>query len=229
MAHPLLAIIQDMAVKGCLHAPGSNLSCVDDPRVVKPCYACQARVYLHQQPAQPKGWHCSACGLQHEEPTTWPFTCDYCQTQHFCSPKPVVVLILRAWDDESRTPGILAIRRGRQPYKDTWAFPGGYIDHKEDWRRSAVREAKEELGVTLDPRDITLWDAVTTPTNYLVLFVGYSKTVLTPDLWHAQPNTQTHGEIQEIRVLHPADQHTLQLGPPAHQAFWTTFRFQPQP
>ena len=42
---------------------------------------------------------------------------------------------------------ILLIKRGIEPYKDCWAFPGGFIRMDEDAETGARRELKEETGL----------------------------------------------------------------------------------
>lgn len=41
---------------------------------------------------------------------------------------------------------VLLIKRGIEPYKDHWAFPGGFIRMDEDAETGARRELKEETG-----------------------------------------------------------------------------------
>lgn len=44
--------------------------------------------------------------------------------------------------------------------RDKWGLPGGCQDLGEDLRVTAVREAFEETGITLDPNEITLIDTL---------------------------------------------------------------------
>ncbi len=44
---------------------------------------------------------------------------------------------------------VLLIRRGNEPFKDCWAFPGGFFDMSDlDIEHTAARELKEETGLT---------------------------------------------------------------------------------
>ena len=42
---------------------------------------------------------------------------------------------------------VLLVKRGIEPYKDCWAFPGGFIKMDEDAETGARRELKEETGL----------------------------------------------------------------------------------
>ena len=41
---------------------------------------------------------------------------------------------------------VLLIKRGIEPYKDRWAFPGGFLNPEESAEECALRELKEETG-----------------------------------------------------------------------------------
>lgn len=43
---------------------------------------------------------------------------------------------------------LLLIRRADEPYKNCWALPGGFVNIDEDLEHCALRELKEETGVT---------------------------------------------------------------------------------
>lgn len=44
-------------------------------------------------------------------------------------------------------PKILLIQRRNEPYKDYWAFPGGFMEMDETTEQCAIRELKEETGL----------------------------------------------------------------------------------
>ncbi len=49
---------------------------------------------------------------------------------------------------------ILLIKRKNQPYQDHWALPGGYLDQNETIIQGALRELKEETGLSADNAEL---------------------------------------------------------------------------
>ena len=44
-------------------------------------------------------------------------------------------------------PKVLLIQRGADPFKDSWAFPGGFMNMDETTEECAIRELEEETGL----------------------------------------------------------------------------------
>lgn len=49
---------------------------------------------------------------------------------------------------------IVLIKRRYEPFKDQWCLPGGHVEHGEQVEHAAVREAKEETGLDIEPADL---------------------------------------------------------------------------
>ena len=55
-----------------------------------------------------------------------------------------IVFIKRG--EESR---VLLIQRGREPFKNKWALPGGFVDMNETLEKACIRELEEETGLVV--------------------------------------------------------------------------------
>lgn len=70
--------------------------------------------------------------------------CGRCGKVHYEGPS-LLVLCAVFWEDR-----ILYVRRGQEPYRGKWAFPGGFVEANESPEAAAARELKEEAGIELD-------------------------------------------------------------------------------
>ena len=51
-------------------------------------------------------------------------------------------------------PHVLLVRRAHPPIQGQWSIPGGVLEVGELVREAAVREAREETGLIVEPRDL---------------------------------------------------------------------------
>lgn len=63
-------------------------------------------------------------------------------------PRPAVTTDCVVFTQEEE-PKVLLIQRGNEPYTGCWAFPGGFMNMEETAEECAVRELKEETGLTV--------------------------------------------------------------------------------
>ena len=83
-------------------------------------------------------------------------------------------------------PKVLLIQRGADPYKGSWAFPGGFMNMDETTEQCAIRELEEETGMKVselqqigayskvdrDPRGRTITVAYLVTVNHPIAVTG---------------------------------------------------------
>ncbi len=94
--------------------------------------------------------------------------CSRCQTPIYENPVPAACVVLV--DDRNR---LLLVKRRAAPKQGMWCLPGGFVESGETPEEAAVRELKEETGLT--GRINTLIGVTTSPgTLYQsILLIGY--------------------------------------------------------
>lgn len=61
-------------------------------------------------------------------------------------PRPAVTVDIVLFHRSPRLE-VLLIKRRKKPFKDRWAFPGGFVDENESLENAAARELQEETGL----------------------------------------------------------------------------------
>jgi ADP-ribose pyrophosphatase YjhB (NUDIX family) len=159
-----------------------------------------------------KNTHCSYCGANFLS-EDFPKTCHHCNNTTWVNPLPVVVVLVAARNDRGGV-GIIKQRRNIEPDKGGWALPGGYIDSNEKWRDAAVREVREEVGLTIDPEHIRLFDVLDSPdSDHIMVFATYEKD---PPLF-TDISFTPNSEVTEIGLVNTWKEATTDL-------VWTTHR-----
>ncbi|MBI2031569.1 MAG: NUDIX hydrolase [Candidatus Levybacteria bacterium] len=70
--------------------------------------------------------------------------CENCGLIFWNNPKPVVSIVLE------KDGKILMLQRSKEPFKDYWVLPGGFIKYEETAQQAIKRETKEEAGIEVE-------------------------------------------------------------------------------
>ena len=91
-------------------------------------------------PALEDARFCPRCGNAAEVAYPRSISCPHCGYGAYYNPKPVAAAIPVTTAGE-----IVLLKRGFDPGKDLWTFPGGFVDLGETVEEAARREAREEI------------------------------------------------------------------------------------
>ena len=64
-------------------------------------------------------------------------------------PHPAVTADCVVFNNEDNKIYVLLIKRNNEPFKDYWAFPGGFVNIDESAEETAIRELYEETGLEI--------------------------------------------------------------------------------
>jgi ADP-ribose pyrophosphatase YjhB (NUDIX family) len=151
-------------------------------------------------PALDQASFCPRCGRTATVDYPRSINCPHCGYGAYYNPKPVAAAIPMTPDNR-----IILLKRGFDPGKDLWTFPGGFVDLGESVEQAAEREAREELEI--DVQLTHLVGVYSRPEDRVVLIVFAATTDQTP---------QTTPEALEVRAFAPDEIPWQQL------AFWST-------
>lgn len=115
--------------------------------------------------------YCSACGsrlirrwIQSDERER--LVCASCRRIHYENPK-VLVLCMVHWENR-----LLMCRRAHEPARGLWTVPAGFVEIGENLEEAVVRETREETGVVIDPRALSLYFVASLP-HIDQVYIGY--------------------------------------------------------
>ncbi len=70
---------------------------------------------------------------------------------------------------------VLLIERGREPFKNKWALPGGFIDMDETLEQACIRELEEETGLKVNSmQQFRAYDAIDRDPRHRTISVVFS-------------------------------------------------------
>ena len=151
-------------------------------------------------PALDQASFCPRCGQTATVDYPRSINCPHCGYGAYYNPKPVAAAIPATPDNH-----IILLRRGFDPGKDLWTFPGGFVDLGESVEQAARREAQEELEIAIELTRLV--GVYSRPEDRVVLIVFAATTTQDP---------QTTDEAPEVHAFRPDDIPWQEL------AFWST-------
>ena len=151
-------------------------------------------------PALADARFCPRCGNPAEVAYPRSITCPHCGYGAYYNPKPVAAAIPVAADGR-----IVLLRRGFDPGKDLWTFPGGFVDLGETVEQAAQREAREEIQADVELTDLV--GVYSRHTEHIVLIVFAAS---------IQAEPQTTAEALQVQAFAPDEIPWEEL------AFWST-------
>jgi ADP-ribose pyrophosphatase YjhB (NUDIX family) len=95
---------------------------------------------------------CPSCGTKGsvQQQNATDYECTNC-AWHFWNNAKAATAIAFVKDGK-----LLVVKRKRKPNEGKYELAGGFVDYGESAYDGAVREAREELGITLQPKDLEL-------------------------------------------------------------------------
>jgi ADP-ribose pyrophosphatase YjhB (NUDIX family) len=151
-------------------------------------------------PALAEARFCPRCGQPAEVSYPQRIVCPDCGYSAYYNPKPVAGAI--PIDREGR---VILLRRGFDPGRGLWTFPGGFVDLGESVEDAAHRETEEELGIAVELG--ALVGVYSRADDRVVLIVYRALAVGEP---------RTTPEAPEVRAFAPSEIPWEEL------AFWST-------
>ena len=151
-------------------------------------------------PALEQARFCPRCGQPATVDYPRSISCPQCGYGAYYNPKPVAAAIPVTDGGE-----IILLRRGFDPGKDLWTFPGGFVDLGETVEEAARREAQEEIQAHVELTSLV--GVYSRPDERIVLIVFAAQIEQQP---------QTTPEALQVEAFAPDEIPWQEL------AFWST-------
>jgi ADP-ribose pyrophosphatase YjhB (NUDIX family) len=151
-------------------------------------------------PALQDAKYCPRCGEAAEVAYPRSITCPHCGYGAYYNPKPVAAAIPVTADEH-----IVLLRRGFDPGKDLWTFPGGFVDLGETVEEAARRETREEIRADVELTDLVGVYSQATERIVLIVFAA-----------SIQVEPRTTAEALQVQAFAPDEIPWEEL------AFWST-------
>ena len=115
--------------------------------------------------------------------------CPGCDRIFFRNPKVVVTALI---EEQGR---VLLVRRDIEPGRGLWGLPGGFVDWNEHPQDAIVRECLEEVGVSVEPKELLDVEHVVMDEEGIVILPYRAR------IASGQP--AAHDEVQEVGWFSP--------------------------
>ena len=83
-----------------------------------------------------------------------PIVCERCSWRWYANPRPAAAVLVERRSDGGQVE-ILLLRRAVEPGSGAWDLPAGYLDPHESFEQAAVRETREESGLSVELAGLT--------------------------------------------------------------------------
>ncbi len=151
-------------------------------------------------PALTEARFCPRCGRDADVDFPQKISCGHCGYIAYYNPKPVAAAIPLDHNGD-----VVLLRRGFEPGRGRWTFPGGFVDLGESVQQAARRETEEELRIAIELEDLV---GVYSRSEDRVVLIVYRARAL------GQPRTTP--EAPEVRAF------AIDELPWDELAFWST-------
>ncbi len=151
-------------------------------------------------PALQDAKYCPRCGEAADVAYPRSITCPHCGYGAYYNPKPVAAAIPVTRDGD-----IVLLRRGFDPGKDLWTFPGGFVDLGETVEEAAQREAREEIQAEVELTDLV---GVYSNADERIVLIVFAAAI--------EDEPQTTAEALQVQAFAPDEIPWEEL------AFWST-------